>query len=105
MEEKEAERLENIVYWARGLLGSLLGIIFAIFWRPNLGSVITAASIALLIFLISYYVIRWILGEVRVNILGGKSKVYTIGIGAYFTAWLFFWILVYTLFFHEPPPS
>lgn len=100
MEESEAERLENIVYWARGLLGSVLGIIFAIFWRPNLGSVVTAASVALLVFLISYYVIRWILGEVRITILGGKNKVYTIGIGAYFTAWLFFWIFVYTLFFH-----
>ncbi|MEM0218827.1 MAG: hypothetical protein QW314_02240 [Thermoproteota archaeon] len=98
--EEGIEKLENLVYWARCILGSLLGIIFAIFWRPYLGSVITAASIALLVFLVSYYVTRWILGEARVNLLGGKNKIYTIGIGAYFTAWLFFWILFYTLFFH-----
>lgn len=102
MEEKEIEKLEKVVYWARCFLGSLLGVVFAIFWRPNLGGVITAASIALLIFLLSYYVISWALGEVRVNLLGGRSKIYTIGIGAYFTGWLFFWILVYTLFFHVP---
>lgn len=101
MEDRSIKKLEDIVYWARGTLGALLGTFFAAFWRPNFGGLITAFSIALLVFLVSYYIINWLLGEVRVNLLGGKSKIYTLGIGVYFTSWIFFWIFFYTMFFHS----
>lgn len=96
---EEAKKIENTIYWARCILGAILGLIFAAFWRPSFGPLITAISIALLIFIISYYVIVLILGEVRIALIGGKNKVYTIGIGIYFLSWIFFWIFFYTLFF------
>jgi hypothetical protein len=49
--------------------------------------------------MVSYYTLKVVLGE-RVEEIGGTSKLYTIGIGAYFVSWLFLWILVYTVFFH-----
>jgi len=100
MSEGEANKLEQAVYWIRVALGALLGIIYAAFWTQDLGGLLPAFSIAVTFYFLSYYAIRIILGQYRVELLGGSSNVLKIGIGIYFVSWIFFWIFTYSLFFY-----
>jgi len=100
MSETEVNKLQQVIYWIRAVLGILLGTAYAIFWRQSWGSFLTAVSFSLLFYLLSYYLIRMILGEYRVELLGGSSNVLRIGIGMFFLSFIFFWILIYSLFFH-----
>ncbi len=100
MSQGEKDKLEQIIYWSRAALGSALGAGYAALWREAWGGLLQAASIAVLFYVISYYLIRTALGEYRLQLLGGTSKISRIGIGIFFISWLFMWILVYSLFFH-----
>lgn len=100
MAEAEQKNLEKIVYWSRCAIGTLLGIVLATYWRADMGNALTAASIAVTVYLISYYVISFLLGKHRLEVLGGKGKLQSIGIGIFFLSVLFFWALFYSLFFY-----
>lgn len=100
MSEAEESRLERLVYWIRVVLGTILGAMYAVYWRESWGGFLSAVSYAILFYILTYYLITISLGSYRVEILGGTRKIFTIGIGIFFISWLFFWILLYTLFFH-----
>jgi len=50
-------------------------------------------SIALVVYLISYYIIK----RRYINKVEKPTKLMTTGIGIYFISWIVFWILFYTL--------
>jgi len=85
---------ETIMYWSRVLLGVILGILHAFFWRPPL-SIISSFSIALLVYIITYRVFKMVYGRV----LNDKSAAWKEGFGSFFLSWLFTWFLLYNIFF------
>lgn len=55
---------------------------------------INAITVSLLVYLVSYYILR----PIFKNVITPSSKIMTTGIGIYFFSWLFFLVLFYTLF-------
>ncbi len=52
-------------------------------------------SVAILVYIIAYYILKWqFMTKVE-----KPSKVFTMGIGAYFLTWIVAWGLLYTLVF------
>ena len=101
MAEDEQKNLEKIIYWSRCAIGMGLGLVYAAYWRPDLGSVLAAASVAITVYLASYYLLSVLLGKHKVEVLGGRGKLQTIGIGIFFLSVLFFWALFYSLLFYS----
>jgi len=100
LSEDEEKKIESAAYWGRCAMGALLGALYAVCWRPDLGSFLTAMSFAIFGYLVSYFVLSIALGDHRVEMIGGKSKLQTLGIGIFFLSFLFAWILLYSLFFY-----
>jgi len=98
--ENEQKNLEKMVYWSRCAIGAVLGLTYAVFWRASIGSLLTAASVMITVYLGSHYLISALLGKHRLEVLGGKGKLQTLGIGIFFLSFLFFWVLFYSLFFY-----
>ena len=90
-------KADSIVYWGRVIAGAILGVIFFIVWHDIPGS-FTPISIALLIYLASYYIFRLVL-KIAPDDVGGESQLYLNGIGGFFFCWLFTWILLSSFFF------
>jgi len=80
----------NVIYWSRvgfGILAALLCVFLGI------GNLLNGMSVGILVYIISYYILKW-----RFMIKVEKpSKVFTMGIGAYFLTWIVMWGLFYTL--------
>jgi len=100
MGESEEKKLETLVYWGRCVMGAVVGAILAAFWRANLGGLLTAASVAIIAYVALSYLLRFMLGEHRVQLLGGGSKLNMIGVGIFFLSALFFWAFLYSFFFY-----
>jgi len=98
--ESEQKNLEKMVYWSRCAIGTVLGLVYAAFWRASIGSLLIAASVMITVYLGSHYLISALLGRHRLEVLGGEGKLQTIGIGIFFISFLFFWVLFYSLFFY-----
>jgi len=99
----------DVIYWVRVVLGVLAGAICALFdifvERPippsmDWNVLFRGLSLALLIYVITYYVMK----PIFVKRVKKPSKVFTMGIGVYFAAWIVFWALFYTLFGNPPLP-
>ena len=101
MTEDEEKKLQEAIYWGRAAVGIGWGVLLAAFWRPSMGGVLTAASMSIFAYLATYLITASLLGKHRVESIGGKNKLYTIGIGIFFFSVLFTWILLYSLFFHS----
>jgi len=99
--EDEEKKLQDLVYWGRAATGLGWGALLAAFWRPSLGGILTATSMSIFAYLATYLITTSLLGKHRVELIGGKNKLYTIGLGAFFLSVAFAWILVYSLFFHN----
>ncbi len=90
------------LYWLRVVLGIVAGAItafIAAYFGGSAGMVdfttlINSITIALLIYFVSYYVIR---GYYK-NKIEKQSKILSTAIGMYFFAWLSFFVLFYTVF-------
>jgi flagellar biosynthesis protein FliR len=90
------------VYWLRVALGITAALICAGYGIAigviskttfTLNIFFNSMSIALVVYIISYYIIK------RKFILKVEkpSKLVTTGIGIYFISWLVFWVLLYTI--------
>jgi glucan phosphoethanolaminetransferase (alkaline phosphatase superfamily) len=65
-----------------------------------LNTFFNSLSIALIVYIISYYIIkRKFLPKVE-----KPQKLASTGIGIYFIVWLVFWVLLYTIIAGPPPP-
>lgn len=90
------------IYCVRVALGAVAGIIGAV-WNWTAGAlknpaetnyvfIFNSLTIALLIYLLSYYVFK---AKFRAEV-EKQSKIMTMGIGIYFFTWLISWILTFT---------
>jgi len=90
------------IYWSRlglGVVAAVLCTGYAVATNEitttsfNWVTFINSMSIALAVYLISYYVIKMKF----VTKVEKPTKLMTMGIGIYFIAWMVFWVLMYTL--------
>jgi len=84
----------RILFRAVNGSGDLYGDDFEVRQTESLTKLLNSLSIAVIVYLISYYVIK------RIFILKVEKpqKLFTMGIGIYFIAWLVCWVLLYTIF-------
>jgi len=78
----------DVIYMIKAVLGALTALICLIF---RIEDIITAAVIAMLVYLSSDKILRQIFIE-KVE----KSMVTKTGVGIFIVSWLFLWILLYT---------
>lgn len=84
----------KIAYWSRvgfGFLAALLCVVLRFGQVDN--PFLTGISLALILYIVTYYVFRVLFGT-KVK---KKSKLVTMGIGAYFLTWIMAWTLLNTL--------
>jgi hypothetical protein len=85
------------LYWLRVVLGIVAGAITAVvaplFGVGSINALIDSITIALLIYLVTYYIFKAQFGK-KVE---KQSKILSTGIGMYFFSWLAFFILFYTI--------
>ncbi len=85
------------LYWVRVLLGIVAGVVTAVVSTfgnlYDITTLINSITIALLIYFITYYVLR----AVYKSKIEQQSKILSTGIGMYFFAWIAFMVLIYTL--------
>ena len=80
----------KVLYWSRVGLGILAALICALLMLDNF---ISGLSFGILLYILTYYILkrRFATGTEK------QSKVFTMGIGAYFMSWIVSWGLFYTL--------
>jgi len=86
----------NIIYWSRvgfGVVAALICVLLRIDTLPH--PLISGLSMGLIVYIITYYILK-LLFIAKVE---KPSKVFTMGIGAYFLTWIVAWGLFYTLMF------
>jgi hypothetical protein len=86
------------LYWIRVVLGIVAGALGAelALYMPltDLSTLVDSFTIALLVYLASYYPLR----AVYKSKIGQQSKILSTGIIMYFFSWLLFFVLFFTLF-------
>jgi membrane protein DedA with SNARE-associated domain len=86
------------LYWIRAVLGVVAGAVSAVLalYLPlnDLSSLIDSFTIALLIYLVSYYPLKAIYSKK----IEKQSKILSTAVLMYFLAWLPFFVLFFTLF-------
>jgi hypothetical protein len=87
------------LYWLRVVLGIAAGaitaVLAALFFNINsVDTLINSITIALLIYFITYYILR---GFYK-NKIEKQSKILSTAIGMYFFSWIAFFVLFYTVF-------
>jgi high-affinity Fe2+/Pb2+ permease len=93
----------EIIYWLRLALGITAAVICAVFGLatntivkegfPLWNTLMNGVSIALITYLISYYIIK---SKFSLKV-EKQQKLVTMGIGIYFVSWIVFWVLLYTI--------
>jgi hypothetical protein len=89
------------IYWTRFFLGIVAGFVCTLYniyvesgLAENLSVFLTGFSLALLIYLLSYYAFKhFYLAKVE-----KLTKLFTTGIGIYFISWIVFWTLFWTIY-------
>ncbi|MCX8153358.1 MAG: hypothetical protein N3E52_02880 [Candidatus Bathyarchaeota archaeon] len=87
----------SIIYWSRLSLGIVAAVISAgvatIQNAASLNAFMNGITIALLVYLISYYAFK----AKFYSKVEKQTKIMTMGIGIYFISWLVFFILTYSI--------
>jgi threonine/homoserine/homoserine lactone efflux protein len=86
-----------LIYWTRLALGIIAALISALLAtmqsEVSLYSFLNAITIALLVYIISYYALK----AKFYNKVEKQSKIMSMGIGIYFISWAVFFILSYSI--------
>jgi hypothetical protein len=101
----------TIIYWSRfgfGLLAAVICTLYGIATgtitsdpsRFPLNILFNGISLALIVYIISYYVVKF---KFRAQV-EKPSKLLSTGIGIYFLSWIVFWVLFYTILAGQPVP-
>jgi len=87
----------SVIYWTRVLLGIVAGLICT-FLNSLLTdfNVLNGVSVALLVYIITYYVYK----SKFLAVAEKPSKIFSQGVGAYFLSWIVVWALLYTILVH-----
>ena len=92
----------EVIYWTRVGLSVVAGVISAfvatLFDPYSFNTFLNGVTIALAIYLLSYYVIK----AKFMNKVEKQSKIMTMGIFIYFIAWAVFFILFYSILVGPP---
>jgi len=80
----------NILYWSRVGLGILAALICTLL---RLDDFLSGLSLGILFYVLTHYVLK----RRFATQVEKPSKVFTMGIGAYFMSWIVSWGLFYTL--------
>ncbi|MBN1357683.1 hypothetical protein JW988_02840 [Candidatus Bathyarchaeota archaeon] len=87
----------EIIYWIRVILAIVAGVISAVvatlFGAAEFNTFLNGVTIALAIYLISYYALK----AKFANQVEKQSKIMSMGIFMYFIAWAVFFILFYSI--------
>ena len=84
----------TIIYWTRVLLGIVAAVICTLFNELVGGiSILNGISIALLVYIITYYVYK----SQFLTKVEKQSKLFSTGVGAYFFTWIVMFALLFTL--------
>lgn len=83
----------GLIYWTRVLLALFASILCIVLNLKGLRGI----TLGLTLYLVSYYLIRYGY-RIKPEEVGGISKIFTIGIGAYFLLWIVSWTVLYTYF-------
>ena len=81
----------NIIYWTKVALGFLAAVICLLLKINNIFSGIT---VGILVYLVGDRILRYIF----IAKVDKQSTITKTGVGTYIITWIFFWILLYTLF-------
>lgn len=81
----------NLIYWIKLGLGALAAVLCV---ALRISDILSGILICIAVYLIGDTVLRLIFAA-KVD---KPSRITKVGIGIYFMAWIFFWILLYTLF-------
>jgi hypothetical protein len=96
------------IYWLRVALGAIAGLISAgalLLWQTvtpsasmlaligSLNTLLNGITIALLIYLVSYYILK----SKYASKIEKQSKIMTMGIFIYFFTWIIVWVLTISL--------
>jgi PKD repeat protein len=89
----------NVIYVCRVGLGVLAALVAALVVDLKLGDpLINGITIALAVYLVTYYLLKWqFLTKVE-----KPTKIFTMGIGAYFLVFIMCWVLFITPFLSPP---
>ena len=91
-----------MIYWIRvalSIVAAAISAVAATFFDPySINTFINGITIALLIYLISYYALK----AQFLNKVEKQSKIMTMGIFIYFIAWAVFFILFYSIMQGQP---
>ena len=89
----------NVIYWMRIGFGILAALITTLVIDLKVGDpLISGISIGLLFYIITYYILKWRF----LNKVEKPSKIFTMGIGAYFLTFILCWTLFITPFLTPP---
>ncbi len=84
----------KIVYWSRVGFGFLAGLLCVVLRFGQVDNpFLTGISLALILYIVTYYVYKALFAAKVTK----KSKLVTMGIGAYFLTWILAWTLLNTL--------
>lgn len=84
------------IFWFRSGLGAVTGIAAQSLFGPDYYN---GVVLGLLIYLVSYYLARFVWGR---NVTRQEmAKLYTSGLGTFVMLFLFFWLLLFTLGVHS----
>ena len=97
------------IYWLRFVLGIVAGLLSAILeaaigirkGASDINNLLNGITIALLIYLASYYVIKSVFGS-KVE---KKGKLMTMGIGIYFFTWIVSLVVFFSIMGASPLPT
>jgi len=87
----------TIIYWSRvsfGVLAAAICVLLRIDQLPN--PLISGISMGIIVYILTYYVLKWLF----ITKVEKPSKIFTMGIGAYFITWIVAWGLLQTVIFH-----
>ena len=91
-----------MIYWIRVALAivaaAISTVITLMFGERGIRTFLNGLTIALLVYLITYYIIKAKFG----NQIEKKSKIMTMGIGIYFFTWILAWVLIYSIALGPP---
>jgi PKD repeat protein len=89
----------NVIYICRVGFGILAAIVAALVVDLRVGDpLINGITIGLAVYLVSYYLLKWQF----LNKVEKPSKIFTMGIGAYFLVFIMCWVLLITPFLSAP---
>jgi zinc transporter ZupT len=86
------------LYWVRVSLGIVAAVVTSIlarflFFGNDLTPLLNSITVALLIYFITYYILK----PIYKDKIEKQSKILSTGIGMYFFAWIAFFVLFYTI--------